>query len=220
MQLLRPTPPGDAAPTQDAPQSAETTSRLAAADRVSQTAARGAPDASEAVLSQLLREVSSLRAETAQLRREAGRGTRATSTGAAEVHIDTMDSADLEDAEHGRAQDVQRVMVEALSASPAGRPAAAPVTDADDDASIVTPALHRAFFRWMGASRTLRNDVDVVRWCEAASKRWALREWRDRAKKLGINVQDLPGSLRPLVRALLRAYLAEPGSVRGASPRA
>lgn len=205
------------------------TSRIAAAEDA--RAHEGAPpdrDVSEALMHQLLREVGSLRAETARLRRERD----SDHVGDADPAIADAPEAARRPAHVGsvtappRPVDeghVQRILAAALT-SPSHRAATSPEPDAQpaEDAVeefMVSPTLHRAFFQWLGASGSIRQDMKVSKWAEAMSKRWALKEWRSRTKDAGVDIARMPTSLKPLVAALLDEYRAAPGAVRSTATR-
>lgn len=185
-----------------------------------QTALEPGRDVSEALVHQLLREVGSLRAETASLRRERGAEDAGPARCAAPVAPPRVAhaGAGAETSSTGADEDhVRRILSAALSPPPRSASSAEPeAPPADDDMSDfeVPPALHKAFFMWSGASGCIRTSMGLEKWAEATSKRCSMKEWRKRAKDAGVDIAGLPTTLRPMVKALLAEYRSVPGAVR------
>lgn len=202
------------------------TERLAEAERVQPRAGPAQErEVSEAFLHQLLREVGTLRAETARLRREREHerpGDEPPSAGDAAEPATPRHRAAIGGEPSRPAEDehIRRIMTAAMAQPriPASEPDT-PHTEIEDDEEVVTPTLHKAFFLWLGASGSIRQEMKMSKWTEAASKRWAMKEWKERAKAAGVDVKRLPGSLRPMVRALMAEYRAAPGAVRSTAPQ-
>lgn len=93
------------------------------------------------------------------------------------------------------------------SPAPSARPKSPrrpPAALAEPPASV-TPALHRAFFRWLGSASTLKATTPTEEWAKNAARHWSHEDWCEKAAMRG--PRKCPAKKDALVLKALRHYM-------------
>lgn len=80
-----------------------------------------------------------------------------------------------------------------------------PSSAAVEAPEYVSPAMHAAFFGWIGVKATIRERRARTQWLADVAKRYSVANWHDHMKK--VKVTGLPQQRGPLLERILEEFL-------------
>lgn len=81
----------------------------------------------------------------------------------------------------------------------------------DDDDTVISPAAHMSFFRWLGSRSTIKEPLPVDVWMRSVAKKWSQEDWKAKLRKRGM--KHNPEAKEPMIAAALAMWRqATPGA--------